>query len=152
MNDSVLVEVLERVNDLRRVALNFQLMKALTSFEKLVHALILAKLEKDVHILAVLEKVLEVAHVGMLDASMNLDLAHKLLLGATFRQAGLLDDLGCMDETCIGIDEFVAFCEATLTKELALDVSSNANLSAIFLEFFFNYGLGRGGTRLVGRG
>ena len=58
-----------------------------------------------------------------------------------------------MDETCVGIDEFVAFCEATLAKELALDVSSNANFSAIFLEFFFNYGLGRGGgARLVGRG
>ena len=153
MDDSVLVKVLQGINDLRSVALNFQLVEALTPFEELVHALILAKLEEDVYVLAVLEEVLEVAHVVMLDTSMNLDLAHELLFGAAFRQAGLLDDLGCMDESCVGIDEFVAFCEATLTKELALDVSSNANLSAIFLEFFFNYGLGRGGgARLVGRG
>ena len=153
MDDSVLVKVLQGINDLRSVALNFQLVEALTPFEELVHALILAKLEEDVYVLAVLEEVLEVAHVVMLDTSMNLDLAHELLFGATFRQAGLLDDLGCMHESCVGIDEFVAFCEATLTKELALDVSSNANLSAIFLKLFFNYGLGRGGgARLVGRG
>ena len=141
MDYSVLVKVLKRINDLRSVALDFQFVKALAPFEKLVHALILAKLEKDVYIFAVLEEVLEVAHIVMLDASMNLDLAHKLLFRATFREAGLLDDLSCMDESCVGIDEFVAFCEATLTKEFALNVSSNANLSAIFLEFFFNYGL-----------
>ena len=76
MDDSVLVKVLQGINDMRSVALNFQLVKALTPFEKLVHALILAKLEEDVYILAVLEEVLEVAHVVMLDTSMNLDLAH----------------------------------------------------------------------------
>ena len=76
MDDSVLVKVLQGINDMRSVALNFQLVKALTPFEKLIHALILAKLEKDVYILAVLEEVLEVAHIVMLDTSMNLDLAH----------------------------------------------------------------------------
>ena len=49
-----------------------------------------------------------------------------------------------MDECGVGIDEFVAFCEATLAKELALDVSSNAYLAAFFLEFFFDNGLRRG--------
>ena len=101
----------------------------------------MAKLEQDVDILAVFEKVLKVAHMVMLDAPMDLDLAHELLLGAAFRQAGLLDDFGRVDECGIGINEFVAFCEATLAEELALNVSPNANLSAVFLKFFFNYGL-----------
>ena len=46
---------------------------------------------------------------------MNLDLTHELLFGPTFSQAGLLDNFGSMDECGVGIDEFIAFSEATLT-------------------------------------
>ena len=58
---------------------------------------------------------LEVAHIYMLDTSMNLDLTHELLFGTTFSEAGLLDDFGGVNECGVGIDEFIAFSEATLT-------------------------------------
>ena len=51
-------------------------MQALAPLQKLVHAVILAKLQQDVNILAVFEKVLEVAHMVVLDAAMDFDLTH----------------------------------------------------------------------------
>ena len=86
MDYSVLMQVFQGVDDLRCVALDFKFMKALASFQKLVHALVRAQLQQDVHVLAVLEEVLEVADVCVFDAAVNLDFTHKLLFGATFGQ------------------------------------------------------------------
>jgi hypothetical protein len=142
MNDPVLVQILQATDNLHRVALHFQFVESFAALEQLVHALVLAELEQDVHVLAVFEEVLKVANVAMLDTAVNLDLAHELLLGAALCQARLLNHFRGMHKTGVGINEFVAFCKSALAKELAFDVSSDAYL-AVFLEFLFNYCLSR---------
>ena len=85
------------------------------------------------------------AHVSVLYTPVDLNLAHQLLLCPTFGQARLLDYFGSVDESCVSIDEFVAFSEATFAEELAFDVSADADFSALLLKFLLNDGLGRAG-------
>ena len=80
----------------------------------------------------------------MLDTPVDLDLTHELLFGATLGQTRLLNNLGCVHESCVGIDEFVAFGKTTLSEELSFNVSSDTYFSAFFLKFLLNDGL-RGG-------
>ena len=58
---------------------------------------------------------LKVTHIDVLDTSMDLDLTHELLFSPTLGQARLLDNFGCVHESGVGINEFVAFSKATLT-------------------------------------
>ena len=116
-------------------------MESLTALEQLVHALVLAQFEKDVNVLTVFEEVLKMAHIIVFDAAVNLYLAHQFLLGSTLGQTGLLDDLGRVDEGSVGIDEFVALREATLSKKLAFEVATDSDLAALLLELFLYYGL-----------
>ena len=85
MDDTVRVQVLQGVNDLHSVTLHLQLMQSLPALQQLIHRLVVAEFKKDVHILTILEEVLEVAHMGVLDTAMNLDLTHQLLLSSTLR-------------------------------------------------------------------
>lgn len=57
-------------------------MQPFSSFQKLVHALIVAKLQQNVDIVTVLEKMHKLSYVAMFDGSMNLNLTHQLLLGS----------------------------------------------------------------------
>ena len=59
MDDSVAVKVLHRSADLVDIALDFELVEALTATEELVKGLVLAQLEENVDVLGVLEEVLE---------------------------------------------------------------------------------------------
>ena len=141
VDDSVRVKVLEGGNNLGCVALHLQFVESLTALEQLVHALVLAQFEKDVNILTVFEEVLEMTHIIVFDAAVNLYLAHQFLLGTTLGQTRLLDDLGRVDEGGIGIDEFVTLREATLPKKLAFEVATDSNLATLLLELFLYYGL-----------
>ena len=85
--------------------------------------------------------------MGMLDAPVDLDLTHELLLGATLRQAALLNDFGCVHELGLGIDEFEALRETTFAKELAFQVAPDADFAVLLLELFLDDDLGRGGGR-----
>ena len=139
MDYPVLVEVFECTNDLSCVALDFKLVETLASFQKFVHALVRAQLQQDVHVLAIFKEVLEVAHVGMLDATVDFDFTHELLLRSTLRQARLLDDFRSMNEARVSIYELVTLGEASLAKKLALDIAPYSNLpTAILFEFLFN--------------
>ena len=138
MNDSMRVEVLEGTNDLRRVALHFQFVQPFTPLKQFVHTCVLAKLEQDVHIFAVFEEVLEMANICMLDTSVNLDLAHQLLLGATLSQTTLLNDLGSVHKFRLGIDEFETFGKASLAKEFALEVAADPDFSVLLLKFLLH--------------
>lgn len=91
------VQVLERVDDLLGVALDLELVQALATLQKLVHALVLAKLEQDVHILAIFKEMKKLGNIWMFDRPVNFDLAHQLLLRPAPLQRGLLDDLGGAD-------------------------------------------------------
>ena len=79
MNYSVSVEILQSIDDLHRVRLYFQLVKALPSAQKFVEALILADLKQDIYVVAVLEEVLELDDVLVLDGPVNFNLTHQLL-------------------------------------------------------------------------
>ena len=76
MNNSVTVQILKCRNDLGGVALDFEFVQPLPPLEQLVKGLVLAQLQEDVDVLAVLEEVLEVAHIHVVDAPVDLDLAH----------------------------------------------------------------------------
>jgi hypothetical protein len=82
MNYSVCMEILQRIDDLHRVRLHFQLMKALPSAQKFVEALILAHLQQDIYVIAVLEEVLELDDVLVLDGPVDFNLTHQLLFCA----------------------------------------------------------------------
>lgn len=109
------MQVLERVDDLGSVALDLELMQSLSPLEQLVHTLVLTQFQQDVYVLGVFEEVLELTYVGVLDAPVDLDLAHELLLGTALCKAGLLDDLGCMYVLCLGIYEFPTLGEASFS-------------------------------------
>lgn len=82
MNYSVCMEILQRIDDLHRVRLHFQFMKALPSAQKFVEALILAHLQQDIYVIAVLEEVLELDDVLVLDGPVDFNLTHQLLFCA----------------------------------------------------------------------
>lgn len=138
VDDPVRMQVLQGVDDLHRVALDLKLVEPLTPLQKLVHRLVRAKFKQDVHILAVFEEMLEVAHILVLDTAVDFNLAHELLLGATLRERRLLDDLGRGDEIRLGIDEFEAFREATFAQEFSFEIPTDAKLSVLLLEFLLD--------------
>ena len=105
-------------------------MKTLASLEQFVHTLILAELEQYVHIFTVFEEMLKVAHILVLDTSVDLDFTHELLFSSALGQARLLNNLRCVNKRCLGINEFVAFCKSSFPEELAFDISSDADLAA----------------------
>ena len=116
-------------------------MQTLAPLQQLVHALILTELKKNVNVLAILEEMLELAHISMLDTSVNLDLTHELLFGAALGQARFVDELSCVHESSLGINEFVNLGESTFSKEFAFDVLADADFSIFFLEFLLDQGL-----------
>ena len=67
VDDAMTVEVLDSGADLVDVALDFELMEALTPAQELVQRLILAELEEDVDILCVLEEVLKANDVVLME-------------------------------------------------------------------------------------
>jgi hypothetical protein len=56
--------------------------KALSAAQKFIQSLILTELQQYIDIFCVLEEVLEPHNVVLVQATMDLDLGHKLLLGA----------------------------------------------------------------------
>lgn len=79
MNDSMRVQVLQGVNDLLGVAFNLQLVQPLSTFEQLIHTLVLAQLQQDINIFTVLKKVKKLSHICMLHRPVNFDLTHQFL-------------------------------------------------------------------------
>jgi translation initiation factor 2 beta subunit (eIF-2beta)/eIF-5 len=55
--------------------------KALSAAQKFIQSLILAELQQYIDIFCVLEEVLEPHYVVLVQATMDLDLRHELLLG-----------------------------------------------------------------------
>ena len=83
MDDAMTMKVLDSSADLVNIALDFKLVEALTSSQKLIKALVLTQFEKDVDVLSVLEEVLETNDVVLMKRSVNFDLGHQLLFGTS---------------------------------------------------------------------
>jgi hypothetical protein len=77
------------------VALYFNFVKALSAAQKFIQSLILAELQQNVDIFCVFEEMLETHNVVLVQATVDLDLRHKLLLGAGLGQGCFRDDFGC---------------------------------------------------------
>ena len=61
------MEILESIDDLESVALDFKFVKALPSLEKLIHTLVVAQLKQNVDIFTILEEVHELGDVCVFD-------------------------------------------------------------------------------------
>ena len=83
MNDTMCVQILEGIDDLHGVTLNFQFMQALPASKKLIQTLILAQLQNYVHILWIFEEVLKFDNMEVRNGPMDLDFTHEFLLGST---------------------------------------------------------------------
>ena len=142
VDDSVTVQVFHSGADLVYVALDFELVKALTATQQFVEGLVLAQLEQDVHILSVLEEVLEADDVVLVKGAMDLDLGHQLLLGSSLGEGGLGNYLGSGDSLVFEVGEFEAASETSLSEELALEVLLDADFAVVLDDFLFDDGLG----------
>ena len=68
--------------NLIKVALNFNFVKALSAAQKFIQSLILAKLQQYIDIFSVFKEMLETHNMVLVQATMDFDLGHKLLLGS----------------------------------------------------------------------
>ena len=80
---------------------------------------------------------LKQTNVIVLDGPMNFDLTHQLLLCSALREARLLDNLGCMHELSLTVDELVALGKASLAKIFSFYVPFDSNLVVRLFEFLF---------------
>lgn len=133
------VQVLERVDDLERVALHLQLVQPLSPPQQLVQALVCAQFQQDVHVLSVFEKVLEFDHVLVVHRPMDLNLTHEFLFGPALGERGLNDNLGRAEYLSFLVDKFIAFGESALPQELAFEIFADLHFSVVLHNFFFDY-------------
>jgi hypothetical protein len=115
-------------------------MQSLSSFQQVIHRLIRTHLQQDVHVIDVFKKVLELAHIVMLQAPVNLNLRHQLLFSATLSQTCFLNQFASMKVLGLLIQKFIALCKPTFTQKFSLLVSSDAHLSIRQLYFFLDHG------------
>jgi len=98
----------------------------------------LAELEQDVNILGVFEKVLELDDVEVLNGSMDLDLAHKLLLGPTLGEGCFLNYLGCSHLLGVLLHELVTLGKASFSEEFPFDVLAGHHFTVVFDDFLLH--------------
>ena len=138
MNNAVGVEMLQCIDNLHCVALNFKFMESLSSFEEFVQALIMAELQQNVHTLRVLKKVHELSYICVLDRPVDFNFTHQLLLSPASSERSFQDDFCGSNLLRFTLHKLVALCESTLAEELPFDVLSIADLTIRVLNSFFN--------------
>jgi len=79
------VQILHCSANLSDIALDLQLMQALSPPQKFIQTLILAQLKQDVNVLGILEEVFETDDVIVMQTAMNFDFRHQLLLCSALR-------------------------------------------------------------------
>ena len=136
------MEVLDGRADLIDIALDLKFVQSLTSAQKLIERLVLAELEQNVHVLGVLEKVLETYDVVLMKRAMNLDFRHELLLGTSLCESALHDNLSSADSLVLEVGELETASETSFAQELALEVLLDADLAVVFDDFLFYDSLG----------
>lgn len=85
---------------------------------------------------------LEPYNVVVVKTTMDLDLGHKLLLGAGLCQRSLCNDLGGRHSLSLKVCEFIALSETSLAEELTAKVFLDAYVTVEFDNFLFNNNLG----------
>jgi hypothetical protein len=82
--------------------------------------------------------VLEPHNVVLVQATMDLDLRHELLLGTWLRERGLRDHLSRWNSLSFKVSELVALSETSLSKEFASKIFLDADISIELDYLFFN--------------
>ena len=132
MNHLARMNVLHGEHELVDVVASFNLMKALTTLDKIGEGLVAANVEHDIDIFFVLEVAIEANDALMVQRAMNLDLTGQLLAGFSPGQIGLGDHLegpgerrvfDCLDR--LDPTDFVALGEAALAEEAQSLVSDD---------------------------
>lgn len=142
VNDTVTVQVFNSGADLINVALDFKLVQSLPSPQQLIQGLVLTEFKEDVHVLCVLEEVLEANNVVVMERSVDLDLGHELLLGTSLGKRRLRNDFCSRNSLVFQVRELKASGEATLSEELALQVALDADLAVVLDDLLFDNCLG----------
>ena len=79
----------------------------------------------------------ELSHTCVLDAPVDLDLTHQLLLCSALGQASLHYNLGSVDLICVLGNHLIALSEAPLAQELASLVSACLHVACRLDDLFF---------------
>lgn len=98
----------------------------------------MTEFEQDVNILGVFEEVLELDDVEVLYGSVDLDLAHKLLLGPALGEGCFLNYLGCSHLLGVLLHKFVTLGKASFSEEFALDVLAGHYFTVVFDDFLLH--------------
>jgi len=114
------VKVFDSCANLVDVALYFKLVKAFASSEQFVQWLVLAQLKKDVNVLRIFEEVFEPDDVVVVQAAMNFDFGHQLLLCSALGKWWLENDFGSLHFFVVQVCKLVALGEASFAKEFTL--------------------------------
>lgn len=136
MDDMMLVQVLHALNDLSRVALYFKFVQAFSSLNELTHGFVFAKVQQNVNVWVILEKMFELDDVVVVCWLVYLYLVEELLLLAGLGYRFLRDELGCIHQRSLIILQLVAFCKSALAQEAALGISSNDQIAIAVQNFF----------------
>jgi len=70
--------------------------------------LVATEFKKDVDVVGVFEEMLELDYILVLDAPVNFDFTHQLLLGPASGDTSLLDHFGCVVVIIVLVQEGVA--------------------------------------------
>ena len=109
------------------IALHLKFVESFPSLEELIEALVRTQLKQNVYVFTIFEEMLEVANILVLYTSVNFDFTHELLFCSALDEGRLLNDLRRVNVLGLGIHEFEAFGESTLSEELALQILADAN-------------------------
>lgn len=78
MDDLIDMQVLQRANNLHQIILHLHLGESFPSLDKLIEGVVGADLEQDVHVLVVLEDVLELDDVVVVERFVDLNFGDEL--------------------------------------------------------------------------
>jgi hypothetical protein len=80
MDDTMTVEILDGRAYLSEIALYLDLVQTLAASKQFVQGLVLAKFEENVNVLSIFKEVFKADDVIVMQATVDLDLTHELLL------------------------------------------------------------------------
>ena len=115
MDDAMIVQVLQSTDHLHSIALHFNLVQSFTPLNKVVEGLVWTYFEKNVDVFVIFKEMLKLAYIGVLDAFVDPNLGHQLLLSSSFCERCLLNEFAGKHILRFLADELVALGESSLS-------------------------------------
>jgi len=76
VNNSMRVQILDRITNLHNIALNFNLVQSFSPSQKLIQRLTLAQFQNYINIFRIFKKMFKTYNIRVMKGSMDLDLTH----------------------------------------------------------------------------